>query len=285
MAGNDPALGAKFVDSFLELRRPLPESIHESEILRAYAYRRFGNPDPNVAAAFALEKESDKRRRILIRCLLLRPEYSYDTIGKKMGCSVDSVRLYEKLFWPVRDQDELFIASLVFPQTRRCELEEGYAQNETEENLAYRAALRYGMEAVEVLLGFKKNMIMNETTQQMAETLMRDILANAKYLSHLGLLNQDSPGWKKTLAVLRLVNSGRARSQEDLPAWQVGGMSTAAAVSQSLGKGREVVHHWPIAPTVIPTGEKVSTERDKITPFPIDSAKQQAQAEPLKATA
>jgi len=244
-ARTDPSLGSKFVEAFVEVRQPLPGGICDVELVRAYGYRRFGAPDPEVEAAYGLEQDSNRRKRTIVRCMLLRPEYGYGYIGRRAGLSESSVRIYQMLFWPVRDRGEIFILSLVYPRSRQCELEPGYAQNETEENLAYRLALRHGIEAVEYFLGSKDTFMKKyDSTNEMSDDLARRFLSNAHYLLDLGFINQDLPGLKHGLAVVRMLNSGRHRRREIPPTRYASGVSAAVAVSQCLGKHLEAPNEW-----------------------------------------
>ena len=243
-AHNDPALGAKFIGAFVEVHQPLPACIYEPGFLRAYGHRRFGAPDPDVEAAFALEHDSSPARRILVRCMLLREEYNYHDIGQRVGLSAESLRIYQTLFWPVRDRAPAFVLSLVYPRSAQCELEPGYAQNETKENLAYRMALRIGIEAVERYLGIKKDLMKNNSNiDEMADALARQFLGNARSLVEMGFINQDLPGLKNGLAVLRILNAGRRR-QEITPVRYANGVSAAVAVSQALSRLTDVPHSW-----------------------------------------
>src|SRR5438132_7925332 len=61
----------------------------------------------------------------------------------------------EALFWNVRDRERIYLCSLVYPETRLVEFVPGYVLNEDPMNLALRAALDYGIESVEEILGLK----------------------------------------------------------------------------------------------------------------------------------
>jgi len=51
---------------------------------------------------------------------LLRDEFDFAQIAQRMALSVDTVRIYEALYWNVRGRDKIYVASLVYPQTRRA---------------------------------------------------------------------------------------------------------------------------------------------------------------------
>jgi hypothetical protein len=235
-ASTDPAFGAKFVDAFAEVRKPLPECIHEFALLRAYAYRRFGTLDPDVEAALELEHDLNAVRRTRLRCMLLRHELSYTIIAQQLGVSADSVRIYQALFWPVRDRSEVFTIALVYPESRQCELAPDYAKRETVEHLAYRAAFHHGMEGVDHLLGVDDSQC-NKDMNKLAETLERQILGNGLFLADCGFLNQDLPGLKNAISVLRMTKSKPGRQQQQpVPVSYGNGVNAAVAVSQSLAR-------------------------------------------------
>lgn len=245
-ARNDAALGSKFVDAFVEVRKPLPACVHELELLRAYAYRRFRTNDPDVEAAFALEFEPNNPRRILVRCLLLRCEYSFLNIGQRVGLPEGSIRMYHALFWCVRDRGEMFVISLVYPNSRQCEFRPEYAQTESTENLAYRAAVEHGIKAVERLLGME-NRLMKKNINEMAEEIARLILDEGLFALQLGFQNQDLPALKNALSVVRMLNSGRGCRKTGTTVRNANGVSDAVAVSASLSNPVAVPNRscWP----------------------------------------
>ena len=74
------------------------------------------------------------------------------------GCPIlseDTIRVYETLFWNVRDRDRIYVTSLVYPDTRLVEFVPGYPLEEDPRNLVLRAAFDYGIQEAEELLGLK----------------------------------------------------------------------------------------------------------------------------------
>jgi hypothetical protein len=251
-ACNNPAFGHLFIKNFVELRKPLPAAIYATELLRGYRFLRFGHRDPDVQAAFALLHDSEMKRRILVRCMLIRPEYEYSRIAAKAGLSEDAVRIYHALRWAVRGRDKIYIASLIYPHGRQCEFREDYASIESLENLCLRAANWHGIEPVEALLGstnpfgadeqplthFSTNMNMTSKLDQLSEDYLAQVLQNATFL-HRIFPNQDLRAFKDAMAAIRLRKSLQARQREDTSAG-VASVS-AVAVSQSLSRGMSEV--------------------------------------------
>jgi hypothetical protein len=54
--------------------------------------------------------------------MLLRREYTYADIGKRLGLTENTVRIYQALFWPVRDRGGFFVTSLVVRSKFSCGL-------------------------------------------------------------------------------------------------------------------------------------------------------------------
>src|SRR6266404_6124878 len=152
---NDPSFGWNFIQSFLDLGRPLPAQVYEWQLLRPYCYLRYATYDPDARAAIELQHPANWQRRVLLWAMLIRAEYEYGAVANKLHLSEAAVRMHEALFWNVRDRDRIYLCSLVYPETRLVEFVPGYVLNEDPMNLALRAALDHGIVSVEELLGLK----------------------------------------------------------------------------------------------------------------------------------
>jgi|SRR5436190_630774 len=97
-AFNDPSFDWGFVKSFLDLGRPLPALVYESQLLRPFCYLRYAASDRDARAALELEHTANRQRRILLDCMLLRTEYAYEAIAEKLTLSEEAIRIYETLF-------------------------------------------------------------------------------------------------------------------------------------------------------------------------------------------
>ena len=84
-AVNDPGYGWKVIKSFADSGGPLPAFIAEPAFVRACSYFRYFNADEDVRQALVVEHSANKVRQIMLRCLLLRPEYGCAAIAERMG--------------------------------------------------------------------------------------------------------------------------------------------------------------------------------------------------------
>ena len=181
-----------------------------------------------------MEHPQNTHRRILLRCLLLRDEFDFAQIADRMGLSVDTVRIYETLYWSVRGRDKIYVASLVYPQTRQVEWAPDYPLKETPMNLALRTAMHEGISAAEQLLGLS-DPVEDSRASDHARALASRILSNANFMAKLGFLNQSLPATDKALRVLRAFKPERGQ-QTDHASRQVNPVSTAMAVSESINR-------------------------------------------------
>ena len=218
-ATNDPGFGWMFVKSCLDLRKPLPPQVSETELVRPYLYVRDQNGDRDAREALSLEHSASRQRRIYLRCALLLPEYDYAAAAKITHLSEDTVRIYEALHWNVKDRldDRIYITSLIYPDTRRVEFIPGYAEKEDTMYIALRAAVQYGLPAVEELLGMK-NPLQSGGIIQQAYSFVARTLSMANFMAKLGFLNQELPIFESARRLLGSLKLGRSLEQNRVEA-------------------------------------------------------------------
>src|SRR5262245_45615386 len=94
-ASNDPEFGSKYIDSFVKLGRPLPDSVTEPEFRRVHSYACGLSEDRDAREALALLHPRNLQRRILLQCLLICDEFEFDQIAERTVLSEATVRMYE----------------------------------------------------------------------------------------------------------------------------------------------------------------------------------------------
>ena len=186
--------------------------------MRAYNYVRDGNGDEDVRQALALEHAAHKQRRILLGCLLLKPEIDYAAIGRRGGASEAAVLVYETLFWDVRDRldDPIYIASLVYPQGRQVEFDPDYSRKVDPMYLALRATVNYVIEAAEELLGLRAPDA-RSTVKHQSQAFAAKILSLANFAARMGFLHQDLPIFRHAFRVLKALRIGNKTEANRAP--------------------------------------------------------------------
>jgi hypothetical protein len=237
-AFNDPSFGWGFVKSFLDLGRPLPALVYESQLLRPYCCLMYAASDKDARAALELEHPANRQRRILLRCMLLRTEYTYAAIAKKLNLSEEAIRIYEMLFWNVRDRDRAYICSLIYPDTRQVEFVPGYFLHEDPEMVALRAAYHHGIDVVEALLGMK-DPLEDSNGVEHGRALAARFLSAANFVAKIGGIHQDLPALANARQLLSSVGRGQWKhsnqpGMDDDDRRGLGGMSLGRSLSETF---------------------------------------------------
>jgi hypothetical protein len=117
-AMNDPQWGWRVAMTHHASEEPLPPSLRDPYIRRAYRYLH-GNRDDQMAVARALKESShcDKTRRVL-QGLLCARDISIQGIASLLELDPEVVRLFEALFFKVRERGEAFRTGVMFPEAR-----------------------------------------------------------------------------------------------------------------------------------------------------------------------
>ncbi len=159
---NDPLFGFKFVKSFCEIRRALPDEVYEPALWRLFCLREEKKPgrDLNIVEACALTNPRLRVIRTIIECMLMHPEVELESIAKLCDYPVDVIELFHELFFNVRDRldeegasDDVFHLSLVYPESRQVEFYPDYHLQEGWPQIARRIAYNYGLTALFQWLG------------------------------------------------------------------------------------------------------------------------------------
>lgn len=232
----DPMFGWCFTKAFLDAKKPLPETVTESPLLRAYCYYAYSNRDPDVRRAFQLRTQAEKIRRTMLHCMLLIEKYDLKHISGELQLDLDVVRIYEMLFWNVRDrlQDKMFVNSLVYPETTQVLWVKQYHLNEDPLNLALRAAVTHGMETVKAFLGMT-NQTDEFDAEGYAKAFEAQVVSTASHSARMGLLHQsDVPS----------ISSGRSMVQSSKLGGDVAKDDDSRLGLGSFGMKAAVLEHW-----------------------------------------
>ena len=164
--------------------------------------------------------------------ILEEAKSSNTRIAERTGLSEATVRMYEALYWNVRGRDRIYVASLVYPETRQVEWAPDYALKETPMNLALRATMQGGIRAAEELLGLR-NPVEDSAAAVHARALASRILSNANFMAKLGFMNQDLPAMEHALRALRAFKpeSDASKRQADT---MVDAMSVVASIKRAF---------------------------------------------------
>jgi hypothetical protein len=190
----DLSFGYNFVRSLVKSKKRLPPIVRERYIREAYRFETTGKSDPCIVNAYMYYHPSNQYFKNLIESFLLVEDITFEEIAKRTGIPANVIAAYEQLFFNIADRkkEAAFIASVVYPESRIVETDEGYLKNESREMLLKRSAYNNGAEDLGFFLGLRSNYLKFENSVEMAEKLESAIMANGLYLARNGFLNQRS---------------------------------------------------------------------------------------------
>jgi hypothetical protein len=132
-ARNDPAFPWMYVRAFISMKLPFPAEVKEHYMREAYIYESVDTPEvgrlyQHICEAKLYRHPTWSFREYFLRALLLRPELTMQEIALKAKVSLKVLTTYENLFFNVRDRlnDDVYVSSLRFPETRHVEYQSDY---------------------------------------------------------------------------------------------------------------------------------------------------------------
>ena len=151
----DPSFPWKYAEAFAQLRQPLPAMVSEPFIKTAYDVLLHRTSDGSISEAQVFQHPKWANKRGFLEALLLLPSLRLDEVAKYAGISVSTVMAYEGLFWSVRDrlQDQMFMAELFYPESRRVEFQPDYFAAAAPRDLMVRAAFHDDLETILQIFG------------------------------------------------------------------------------------------------------------------------------------
>jgi hypothetical protein len=215
-AVNDPQWGWRVAMTHQASGEPLPPSLRDPHIRRAYRYLQ-GARDDQMAQAHALKASPNcmTTRRVLQGFLCAR-DISLEGIASVLELDADVVKLFEALFFNVRGRGDSFNAGVMFPETRIGAVIEAESDYHEVDLMLMRVGRDYGWKEVARLAGLRA--IEDESTEDTLADMERTIAANARMLARAGHLNRkDSPGIRhgKTLMMRPKPEAVRQQTGDD----------------------------------------------------------------------
>jgi hypothetical protein len=227
---SDPQWGWRVAMTHHASEEPLPPSLRDPYIRRAYRYLH-GNRDDQMAVARALKESShcDRTRRVL-QGLLCARDISIEGIASLLELDPEVVKLFEALFFKVRDRGEAFRTGVMFPEARIGAVVEAEMNYHEMDFMLMRVGRDYGWKEVARLAGLRTMEEDAESPESMVADLEKTMAANARMLVRAGHLNRkDSPGIKhgKTLVTRPKPEATRQQTDDDRLGLGSYGMKTA----------------------------------------------------------
>ncbi len=235
-AMTDPKFGWAFVSAWLEAEQELPEAITEPEYCRAFCYFGYDNKDEDACDAFRLQTRAELWRRVMVQCMLLLKEYSYERIAKETNLPEAAIRIYAEMFFNVRDRldDAIYIAQILYPSSTQITWAEEYHLMERPDLLAMRAAHRHGIDVAKRFLGIK----VRDTTPDAAvsaKALEARLMDEALHMAQMGFVHQPN---------IQAINAGRMLIQSSKLGGEQQKSSDDTVGLGRIGMGNAMLDHF-----------------------------------------
>jgi len=195
---SNPAFGWHIIKLYADSGEPFPIDkslalldLPEYDVLReAYWFQRDGKGCDDLIYAVSIDRSMSPYFKNVLKSCLLVEDILADEISAKTGIPENVIKIYEKLFFNVWDrlEDQLYIASLVTPEGIANELDPNYALRASYIDLLKRAGYRNGINDVLSLAGLR-GYTMTGSTQALVAEFENKLMANAVFLSNIGMLN------------------------------------------------------------------------------------------------
>ena len=229
VAYRDLAFGYHFVRAIVKAGIELPPDVYEKELIDFYWFEKTGERNGKIVEALAIHHPSSHFIANSVQAMLLSDE-SYDRIAGVSGIDAETLRTYEQLFFNVRDRrdESLFIANVVYPDTRLVETMENYIREMDSGSFLKRSAYNNGLDDVSYFIGLRVESVEGAHTsdsQELASRLESSIMANGYYLARNGFLGQRSAqgvASAKSLIVAAKQGGEDTREQDNLGASSIG---------------------------------------------------------------
>lgn len=216
---------------FANRRAPFPIVLTGRDLWVYKAYLMNMNPwvyfDQHVAEAYHLSNCAKDQPALIqaLKAMLLtmKPHTTAQQhiaeISVRTGVHVDTLDAFEILFYNVidRQEDALYMAREVYPDTRLVELDENYMRNSTHADLIKRVAYNHrDMDLTAYLAGLGDHTYLRKlsASEDREADLTRYLMGNGLIMAHSSLLNQRSVGVSRVATLLAASRQGGKEQEE-----------------------------------------------------------------------
>lgn len=189
----DPTFPWLYAKAFVSIRQRPPCEVTEEYIKQAYDRETSEYRNEALEESLIIRHPRCEKAKCLLNALLIipEPEMTLEKISKITGFSIETIRMYESLFFNVRDRldDMIYMNEIVYPDTRIVESRPDYFLNEHPGMLMMRAAFNFGPEAVLDIFGTRPRRA-ELSPEAYVKQIKTHVLATANMVAQAGGANQ-----------------------------------------------------------------------------------------------
>lgn len=224
---HDPEFGFRFVQAHLEQGVPMDPTINEESLHLAYNFlQQTCTHEQRMVAAWAFHMSHPQCGVLshLIKAHLICPEISYHKISQVLKVPVASVRLYEELFFNVRDRmdEPAYINGIMFPETRVPVMRPGYGEREDPHLIVLRLAYDHGIDPAMAVSGRRSAMTQEHNSSDSALRVEGSIMSTALTQARIGIGSSHALGHARQMIAAAKIggqeqgNDGRISGLESM---------------------------------------------------------------------
>ena len=189
----DVKFGWHLILALVDAKKPLDPNIHEDFLRQAYRVENDGCRDPVIIGALALRHPMRKLIADGLEALLLT-DMSLEDISESTGRPLDVIRVYEQLFFNVRDrrEDYQFIANHLYPEGKLIEMAKDYHLHEDPGMIVKRAGWKGNIDDVKILLSLMPEKQTDFNLAQDRTNFESRIMYEANNQARFGFINQQT---------------------------------------------------------------------------------------------
>lgn len=234
---NDPEFGFRFVQAHVERGVSMDPIFTEESLHLAYNYlTRACTEEQEFLTAYAFHMWHPHGAVLgnLMRAHLICPDISYHQISQTLKVPVAAVRLFEELFFNVRDRmdEPAYINQVVFPETRMPVMRPGYGEQEDPHRIILRLAYDHGIQPAMAVSGQRSAMTQEHNSADSALRVEGAIMSTALIQSRIGMDSNRSLGHAR-----QMISASKIGGQEQGNDGRIAGLESLAlrhAVSDEI---------------------------------------------------
>jgi hypothetical protein len=223
----NPKFAYEAMEALASVNLPFPPWLDGDDrvLHRIYSYLSGAPVDDATSWALAFMTPTMRSDKHVLDGLLMSRDISFKDIATTMGVRVESIIIYEKSFFNVRDRmkDAAYLRALAYPEGRIVEMVDNYLQSEENRFIMRRAGYNNGAADVLYFAGFPSYTLsqLGQSAAASARELEGAILAHGLIMARNGLVHQSSS------------NAYRAAGAM-ITASKIGGNETGTSVEDEL---------------------------------------------------
>lgn len=188
----DPDFGFRFVQAHVEMGVRMDPVITEESLHLAYNFMtNTDTEEQHFLVAYAVHMSHPQGGPLgnLMRSHLICPEISYQQISRVLKVPIKCVRLFEELFFNVRDRmdEPAYINGVVFPETRMPIMRPGYGDREDPRLIVLRLAYDHGIGPAMAVSGQRSAMTQEHNSSDSALRVEGSIMSTALTQARIGI--------------------------------------------------------------------------------------------------